>query len=402
MSWYSTSAPQPQRARGGSRTWRVILAAVLVSLIVGGTAGGLVGAGATYLVMTWQGVGTGQAALPAPTPDATPVPIPVAAPSVDAETDYPFAEVARTVGPAVVTVVNELEATGNPFGMSGETPQARGSGVMVDPRGYIVTNYHVVENAAQLTVIFDDGTRKPAQLIGHDYPFNDLAVIKVDGNGYSFAQLGDSDLLQVGEPVLAIGSALGDFRNTVTTGVISGLGRSLRVSAETVIEGMIQTDAAINHGNSGGPLVNLNGQVVGINTAIIRGASFSGDVAEGLGFSIPSNTARYVVDQLIARGKVARPYLGVQTTTVTRALAAFYNLPVDHGVYVNRVVVGTPAEEAGIQADDILVRIGEHDIDEDHPLINVLSRFESGQRVTVEVYRAGQTVELEITLGERP
>jgi len=272
----------------------------------------------------------------------------------------------------------------------------------VDPNGYIFTNYHVVENAAELTVIFPDGERKPAEVIGHDYPFSDLAVIKVEGEGYAHATLGDSDEILVGEPVIAIGSALGDFRNTVTTGVISGLGRTLQASADIVIEGMIQTDAAINHGNSGGPLVNLRGEVIGINTAIIRGGTFTGDVAEGLGFSIPSNTVRYVTGELIAKGKVTRPYLGVRTTTVTRSLAAYYSLPVDHGVYVNRVLPDTPAAQAGIREDDIIVRIGDDVIDEEHPLINVLSHYETGQTVAVEVSRAGENVELQLTLGERP
>jgi len=299
-------------------------------------------------------------------------------------------------------VINKMQSQPNPFGFAPTAPQSSGSGVIIDPRGYIVTNYHVIEDAQELTVIFLDGTRRPAQIIGHDYPFSDLAVIKIDGDNYPYAVLGDSDALRVGEPVMAIGSALGDFRNTVTTGVISGLGRSLQVSSDVVMEGMIQTDAAINHGNSGGPLVNLRGEVIGINTAIIRGSSYSGDVAEGLGFSIPSNTVRYVSEQLIAKGKVSRPYLGVQTTAVTRSLAAYYNLPVDHGVYVNRVVAGTPADRARIRQGDIIVKIGGIDIDEEHPLINVLSRFQTGQKVVLEVNRDGRTIEVEVELGERP
>jgi 2-alkenal reductase len=313
------------------------------------------------------------------------------------------AAVVQRISPTVVTVVNQMEAQQDIWGYLYEPPEARGSGVIVDPQGYIVTNHHVVENAAELTVIFDDGTDLPAELVGDDYPFSDLAVIKVEGEGYRYAPLGDSDALLVGEPVIAIGSALGDFRNTVTSGVISGLGRTIRVDQDLSMEGMIQTDAAINHGNSGGPLVNLSGEVVGINTAIIRGSTgYSGDVAEGLGFSIPSNTVHYVVEQVLTRGKVGRPYLGVRTVTVTPRLAAYYDLPVDHGVLVMEVVAGTPAAQAGIRPEDILVRIGEHLIDEDHPLINVLSHYETGEEVVVGFNRDGESIQVDLVLGERP
>lgn len=378
---------------------RVLVAAVIVSLIVGGLAGGLAGGGATYLVMTWRDARATEPAAPLATRNPLPTPLPLPPNEEGSST----ASVVQRISPTVVTVVNQMEAQRDVWGYLYESPEARGSGVIVDPSGYIVTNHHVVENAAELTVIFDDGTDLPAQLVGDDYPFSDLAVIKVEGGEYPYAPLGDSDALLVGEPVIAIGSALGDFRNTVTSGVISGLGRTIKVDQDLSLEGMIQTDAAINHGNSGGPLVNLRGEVVGINTAIIRGTtSVTGDVAEGLGFSIPSNTVRYVVEQVLTRGKVARPYLGVRTVTVTPGLAAYYDLPVEHGVYVQEVVPGAPAEEAGIRPEDILVRIGEHTIDEDHPLINVLANFETGQQVTVEVNRGGQSLELDLVLGERP
>ena len=396
-SYSFNQVPQPprQESRWG---YRVLLAAVIVSLIFGGVAGALVGGGVTYVVLRMSGRAPVQSTL-------TSLPPAVVSNTDPPPTDeglYAVADVADRVGPAVVTVVNQMEAQPNPWGLSQVAPEASGSGVVVDPSGYIITNHHVVESAAQLTVIFQDGTTKPATLVGHDYPFSDLAVIKVDGSNYPYAVLGSSDALRVGEQVVAIGSALGDFRNTVTTGIVSGLGRSLRVDQDTVLEGLIQTDAAINHGNSGGPLVNLRGEVVGINTAIIRGGSVSGDVAEGLGFSIPSNTARFVVDQLIAKGKVARPYLGVQSVTLNQSVAAYYNLPVDRGIYITEVVRGSPAEQAGIQQDDIVVRIGEYPIDEDHPLINVLTHFDSGQQVQLLLNRGGKEMEVTLVLGERP
>jgi 2-alkenal reductase len=384
----------------------VLLAAVIVSLLVGGVAGALVGGGAAYLLTTWQ-VARQPAAQPADSsagappstlpPGGRPLPEPVSAAG-----PLSIADVVDSVGPAVVTVINKMQTQTDPWGYNQAAPEASGSGVIVDARGYVVTNYHVVESAVELTVIFQDGTNKPARLIGHDYPFSDLAVIQVDGEDYPYATLGDSDALRVGETVVAIGSALGDFRNTVTNGIVSAVGRSLQVDQDTVLEGLIQTDAAINHGNSGGPLVDLRGEVVGINTAIVRGSGYSGDVAEGLGFSIPSNTVRYVVDELIAHGKVARPYLGLRTVTINQSLAAYYGLPVDHGIYVTEVVRGTPADQAGIQQDDIILRIDTYTLDEGHPLINVLSHFQSGQQVTLAVNRGGQELTVEVVLGERP
>jgi 2-alkenal reductase len=178
--------------------------------------------------------------------------------------------------------------------------------------------------------------QQQAQLVGTDAPFSDLALVKIDGDGYPAAQLGNSDTLQQGDWVVTIGSALGDFRNTVTIGVISALGRSLEDNG-AVLDDLIQTDAAINHGNSGGPLLDLDGAVIGINTAIIRGGD---QQAEGIGFAIPSNTVRYVADQLVARGRVSRPYLPIEYVAITPRLAALYKLPVDYGLYVQRVGSG--------------------------------------------------------------
>src|SRR5688572_10367158 len=203
----------------------------------------------------------------------------------------------RKTGPAVVTIINTLSSGGN-RAFPGMSPSASGSGVVVDRRGYIVTNQHVVEGQRTLEVIFSDGKRASAKLVGED-SFSDLAVVKVDVDVPAVAEFADSDQLEPGQPVVAIGSALGDFRNTVTVGVVSALHRDLDDSGSAALRNLIQTDAAINHGNSGGPLLQLDGRVIGINVAVVRGAIISGDVAEGLGFAIPSNTARQVVEQLI-------------------------------------------------------------------------------------------------------
>jgi 2-alkenal reductase len=207
----------------------------------------------------------------------------------------------RAAGPAVVTVVNTMQVTSRGrFGSGTRTAEALGSGVIISDQGYIVTNQHVVDGQTSLEVIFSDGTRVAATLVGEDAS-SDLAVIKVDVAVPAVATLGDSDTLVAGQPVVAIGTALGDFQNTVTEGIISGLHRQLDDSS-VAVQDMIQTDAAINHGNSGGPLLELEGKVVGINTAVVRTDSAAGDVAEGLGFAIPVNTVKKVVEQLIASG----------------------------------------------------------------------------------------------------
>jgi 2-alkenal reductase len=204
----------------------------------------------------------------------------------------------QQAGPAVVTVINTMQVTTRGrFGPATQTAEASGSGIIIDEAGYIVTNQHVVENQTALEVIFSDGTRAPATLVGEDASI-DLAVIKVNVAVPAVAKLGDSNALEPGQPVIAIGTALGDFQNTVTAGIISGLHRQLD-DTTLVAQDLIQTDAAINHGNSGGPLLDLEGNVIGINTAVVRADDSVGDIAEGLGFAIPSNTVKTVVERLI-------------------------------------------------------------------------------------------------------
>ena len=310
--------------------------------------------------------------------------------------------VVEQISPAVVTVVNKLDSQG--FGA-----EASGSGVVIDAEGRIITNNHVVEGATpgSLQIIFETGETATAELLGAD-SISDLAVLKVDIKVPAYARLGDSTTLKVGETVIAIGSALGDFQNTVTVGVISGLNRVLRGPGVN-LEGMIQTDAAINHGNSGGPLLNLSGEVIGINTAVVRGdGGLGGDVAEGLGFAIPANTVRTVSAQLIEAGKVARPFLGVATRPVTRQVASYYDLRdeagklLETGVLVDEVVKSSAAEKIGIRAGDVLLKIDDLPLDEDHPLANVLTAYVPGDTVRVTLLRNGKSLVLEARLGERP
>jgi 2-alkenal reductase len=250
-------------------------------------------------------------------------------------------------------------------------------------------------------VIYQDGSTAEATLVGTD-EFVDIAVIKVEGAVPAYAPFGNSDALNPGETVIAIGSPLGDFRNTVTVGVVSATGRSLDTAASYQMEGLIQTDAAINNGNSGGPLVNLAGQVVGINTLVIRAAGLSSGQAEGLGFAVASNIVSATAEQLMAQGYVARPYLGIEWTSVTPALAAQYDLPAEWGAYVQSVSDGSPAQAAGLQAEDIITAINGEALSEEASFVNSLWKHTAGETVALTVVRGGDTLELSATLGERP
>jgi 2-alkenal reductase len=208
--------------------------------------------------------------------------------------------------------------------------------------------------------------------------------------------------LKPGETVIAIGSPLGDFKNTVTVGVISATGRSLDVSENYQMEGLLQTDAAINQGNSGGPLVNLAGEIIGINTLIVRGSGYGSAVAEGLGFAIPSNTVQAISQQLIDRGYVAYPYLGIRWQWITPNIAYRYGLPVQSGVYLSNVEPGSPADLAGLKKGDIITQIGSEILNEEHPFINTLYDFSPGESTTLEIMREQETIELQVTFGEHP
>jgi 2-alkenal reductase len=195
---------------------------------------------------------------------------------------------------------------------------------------------------------------------------------------------------------------LGDFKNTVTVGVISAIGRSIEISQNYQMEGLIQTDAAINQGNSGGPLVNLAGEVIGINTLIVRGNGYGSAVAEGLGFSIPANTVRAISQQLIENGFVAYPYLGIRWQWITPNIAYRYGLPVESGAYISNIEPDSPAASVGLQAGDIITRIGDQWLDAEHPFINVLYDFTAGETTSLEFIRGQETLNVEITLGEHP
>jgi 2-alkenal reductase len=313
------------------------------------------------------------------------------------------ADIVAKVNPAVVTVVNQQTFQGFSQNSSTLQPAGTGTGFIINSDGYIVTNNHVVDGAESLQVIFEDGTTVDAKLIGVD-AYTDLAVIQISGKVPATVAFGDSSTLRPGDPVIAIGSALGDYTNTVTEGIISGLHRVLEDDSQSgaAYDNMIQHDAAINPGNSGGPLLNLRGEVIGVNTAVVRQAE-PGVNAEGLGFAIPSNTVQDIANTLIQDGKVVRPYLGIQYTMLTPQIAGSLNISIQDGALVGNVEPG-PAQDAGIQENDVITKIGGDSVDKDHPLRDVLFKHKPGDTVDVELYRpsSDKTLTVQVTLGTRP
>ena len=293
-----------------------------------------------------------------------------------------FAQVAASVADSVVTIEAKSDESG-----------AQGSGVVVDERGYIVTNNHVISEAAaspskfKLTVVFNDGKEVPANLVGRD-PKTDLAVLKVDNvDNLTVAKFGDSDKLRVGEEVIAAGAPLG-LRSTVTSGIISALNRPVPLSGEgsdtdTVIDA-VQTDASINHGNSGGPLIDMNSLVIGINTA---GKSLS-DSASGLGFAIPVNEVKATVETLIRDGKIAHPTLGLSARSVSNDLAS--------GAQVANVKTGGPADKAGVKENDVVVKVGDRMVADADEFVVAVRQLALGKDAPIEVMRDGRKVTLTV------
>jgi S1-C subfamily serine protease len=315
-------------------------------------------------------------------------------------------DVAAKAGPAVVRITSEAGA-GSSFDPndpgSGTIPsEGVGSGVIFDSNGWILTNRHVVSGSDKLTVELKDGTQYSGTVYGID-TLTDLAIVKIDATGLTAAPIGDSDGLKVGQLVVAIGSPLGTFSNTVTSGIVSATGRQITTEGAQ-LDNLIQTDAAINPGNSGGPLLDATGSVIGINTAIARDST-------GIGFSIPINIALPLMDQAKAGKQLARPYIGVRYTAIDKQVAKDESLPVDQGAWISpqadgsgkpAVTPGSPAEAAGIKSGDIIVAIGDTTIDTEHPLNAVLAQNAPGDKVDLKVLRDGQTLTIEVTLGTRP
>ncbi|HXQ34454.1 MAG TPA: trypsin-like peptidase domain-containing protein [Anaerolineales bacterium] len=303
----------------------------------------------------------------------------------------------QKVSPTVVTVIGVIPGQNTFFGPTGNQTVG-GSGFFITDQGYILTNNHVVEGTKEVSIILSDGSEQKAVIVGTD-PYSDIAVLKTDGGAPAVATLGNSDVLNPGESVIAIGSPLGNFKNTVTVGVVSATGRSIDTGNGYQIEDLIQTDAAINRGNSGGPLVDLAGEVIGINTLIVRDSG-NGDVAEGLGFAIPVNTAQAIAQQIIQKGYFARPYMGINFQPINPDIAMRYNLPAQWGVYVTKVAENSPASRAGLQEGDIITKVGDMSLDETHSYVNALFSFKPGDEIILNVVRDDKDTQIQITLGE--
>src|SRR5215211_3086015 len=350
---------------------------------VAGDAGPLI----AYAVCAGEPSAAPPAASIPPPPKALPAAKTTAAPSAELT---PI-EVVEQIGPAVVTVINEQIEEGE----TNAVPTGSGSGFILDEDGHVVTNQHVVEGGVEFLVVLEDGRELPATLVGADAN-SDVAVLKVDPPVPAIARLGDSDSLQPGQGVLAIGSPLGTFTNTVTEGIVSALGRTVPDdNGGPELVNLIQHDAAINPGNSGGPLVTLSGEVVGINTLGIVDA-------QGLFFAVPAQTVARVAEELIAEGAVDYPYLGLQLAPLDEETIVQWALPVDEGFYVQGVVAGSPSEAAGIQVGDIVTAINLERVGERQSMVGALFQFKPGDRVQLTIQRGLNSMRIEMPLAERP
>lgn len=289
-------------------------------------------------------------------------------------------------------VAISTKISGNIYGQTTEATSA-GSGFIISEDGYVVTNYHVVQNASSLTVITHDANQYIAKLIGSDSA-NDIAVLKIEAQGLRPVTLGSSDDLIVGDQVVAIGNPLGELTSTLTVGYVSAMDRGINTDG-TVIN-MIQTDAAINSGNSGGPLFNMNGEVVGITTAKYSGTTNSGATIEGIGFAIPIDDVQKKITDLRDYGFITGASLGVMVHDMDQKTAEYYGLPM--GAYVVEVVSGNCAEEAGVLAKDIIIAVGDNPVTSLNELTRVLERYKGGEKTTITVWRGGREVVLDITL----
>jgi S1-C subfamily serine protease len=291
--------------------------------------------------------------------------------------------------------------------------QGSGSGSIIDPKGHILTNNHVVANAQTLEVTLGDGSKWPAKLIGTD-PDSDLAVIKIDvpKEKLKVIPMGNSNGLRIGQKVLAIGNPFG-LQRTLTTGIVSSLGRTIRSEAGTLIEDVIQTDAAINPGNSGGPLLNSDGEIIGINSAILSPSG--GNV--GIGFAIPVNTAKRVIPELLSKGYVTYPWIGATIQSLIPEMAKYLKLKVERGAMIAEVVKGGPADKAGLKGGnqkiqvgnmivlmggDVVVKVDQHDVKTNDELIHYIREKKPGDTILLKVFRKDSLMDVKVTLGERP
>jgi len=371
---------------------KVGIAAILALIIVMLLGGAIGGAGAVYLLEK----NGKEITLPSLTTSTKQ--------KIVIEESSAFIDVAKKVKPSVVSITttqNVQDLFGSVYEQKGG-----GTGFIITSDGLIVTNKHVADAGTSFTVFTSDGQSYPAEVKAKD-PSNDLAILKINAKGLPVATLGDSSKLQVGQWVIAIGNALGEYQNTVTAGVVSAQNRSLTAQgsdgSSERLEGLIQTDTAINSGNSGGPLVNLAGEVVGINTAVADKS-----VSEGIGFAIPINTVQSAIDSVKSTGKIIRPYLGVNFLTVTKDIAKSASLPIDHGALVYKgtqlgavaVVPGSPADKAGIAENDIITAINNDQLTEDFSLRTAIAQYKPNDEIEIVYQHKGEEKKVKVKLDE--
>jgi serine protease Do len=334
--------------------------------------------------------------------------IPVSKQSVVLQESSAAVDVAKKVSPSVVSITTTSQSSGFSFFGTSQSEEGAGTGIIVSSNGMIMTNNHVIAGASEIDVFTSGGKEyKNAHVVATDTT-NDLAFIQISASGLPAATLGDSSNVQVGTEVIAIGNALGQYQNTVTQGIISGIGRPVAAGDEgddsvEQLQNLFQTDAAINPGNSGGPLVNVGGQVIGINTAVASDA-------QGIGFAIPINEAKQELQSVQSQGTISRPYLGVYYVPVTQAFASDNNLPVSNGAYISgdsgsgtpAVVSGSPAAQAGLQQGDIITKVGSQSISQSNTLSVLISKYKVGAKVQLTYIRSGKTQTVTVTLQQAP
>lgn len=376
--------------------------------IVNGIIAGLAGAALFFMAayfLHWGGIGQDRTTVTVPGASGAQVTQPVSTGG-----GLSPAQIYEKNADSTVKIISTIESgRTTPFHPNGQGSQSIGSGFVVSPEGYILTNAHVVVDyqnntplkASKVEVNFRNGKKAEATVVGYDLTSSDIAVLKVDPQGLDLAPvtLGDSEAVVVGEPVVAIGSPFGLYSSSITAGIVSATNRTVE-SPESgfVINNAIQTDTAINSGNSGGPLFNSRGEVIGLNEQI---ATVSGG-SEGVGFAVPINTAKLVMEQIIAKGQVEYAWMGVVGQTVDAQTAKDLNLSVDKGALVSDVQSGGPVEKAGLQKGDVIIKIDDRDITSMEDVTDVLIDRKPGDRVKVTYMRGSESKEVEVELGKRP
>ena len=385
------ASTKPAGRAGGSLA--VILAATLSAAVLG--------SGGTFLALNASGALNRPALTAAPAGQPTSTSTTTTQNGVFNESSAIIDAAAKT-GPAVVQITSTANVDPNNIGSIPST--GVGSGVIFDANGWILTNKHVVSGSDKLVVELKDGRHFDGTIYGID-TLTDLAVVKIDAKNLPVATMGDSSAIKVGQLAIAIGSPLGTYTNTVTSGIISAIGRSIDVEGKS-LSNLIQTDTAINPGNSGGPLLDGAGNVVGIDTAVAANA-------QGIGFAIPINIAKPLLQQALAGEKLVRPWIGIYYQPITPQLVQSDKLAIDHGALIGAgqgangqatpaVVAGSPGEKAGLKDGDVVTSIEGTTIDTEHPLDSVITQFAPGRTVTLEVFRNGTTLKVQVTLGTRP